>query len=389
MFTRTTAINKIASMSARKKIIQGGTSAGKTFGIIPILINTALQQPGKEISIVSESVPHLRRGAIKDFKKIMKATHRWRESEYNKSLLRYEFSNGSYIEFFSANDESKQRGARRNILYLNEANNLTFEAYHQMAIRTNQDIYIDFNPTGQFWAHTEVEPGDDAELIILTYQDNEALDETIIADLEAAREKAKVSDYWRNWWKVYGLGQIGSLQGVVFDNWKPIKKLPKEARLLGYGLDFGYTNDPSAIVALYKWNGKLIVDEVLYEKGKTNKALVKALKDHGVQNSTVVGDSAEPKSIDEIFADGVNIFGAVKGPDSIRNGINLLQEHEILVTESSINLIKELRNYLWNTDRTGNKENRPNPNCADHLIDALRYIATRVLKNYTASYSVR
>jgi len=389
MFTRTTAINKIASMSARKKIIQGGTSAGKTFGIIPILINTALQQPGKEISIVSESVPHLRRGAIKDFKKIMKATHRWRESEYNKSLLRYEFSNGSYIEFFSANDESKQRGARRNILYLNEANNLTFEAYHQMAIRTNQDIYIDFNPTGQFWAHTEVEPGDDAELIILTYQDNEALDETIIADLEAAREKAKVSDYWRNWWKVYGLGQIGSLQGVVFDNWKPIKKLPKEARLLGYGLDFGYTNDPSAIVALYKWNGKLIVDEVLYKKGQTNKAIVKALKDHGVQNSTVVGDSAEPKSIDEIFADGVNIFGAVKGPDSIRNGINLLQEHEILVTESSINLIKELRNYLWNTDRTGNKENRPNPNCADHLIDALRYIATRVLKNYTASYSVR
>jgi len=389
MFTRTTAINKIASMSARKKIIQGGTSAGKTFGIIPILINTALQQPGKEISIVSESVPHLRRGAIKDFKKIMKATHRWRESEYNKSLLRYEFSNGSYIEFFSANDESKQRGARRNILYLNEANNLTFEAYHQMAIRTNQDIYIDFNPTGQFWAHTEVEPGDDAELIILTYQDNEALDETIIADLEAAREKAKVSDYWRNWWKVYGLGQIGSLQGVVFDNWKPIKKLPKEARLLGYGLDFGYTNDPSAIVALYKWNGKLIVDEVLYKKGQTNKAIVKALKDHGVQNSTVVGDSAEPKSIDEIFADGVNIFGAVKGPDSIRNGINLLQEHEILVTENSINLIKELRNYLWNTDRTGNKENRPNPNCADHLIDALRYIATRVLKNYTASYSVR
>lgn len=388
MFVRTTAINKIGRMKARKKIIQGGTSAGKTFGVIPILINTALKHPGKEISVVSESVPHLRRGCIKDFIKIMKLTQRWREDEYNKSLLRYDFANGSYIEFFSANDESKQRGARRNILYMNEANNITWETYYQLAIRTNQDIYIDFNPSAEFWAHTELQQDQDSELIILTYQDNEALDDTIKREIESARDKASTSSYWANWWKVYGLGQVGSLQGVVFENWSQVKKVPDQARLLGYGLDFGYTNDPSAVVALYRMDGKIIVDELLYQTGLTNKAIAEELLARIQKGATVVADSAEPKSIDEIYSRGVNIFPAQKGPDSIRNSVALLQEHEILVTETSTNLIKELRGYIWDQDRTGKKANKPNPSCTDHAIDALRYVAMRVLKQQSTDYTI-
>lgn len=395
-FVRTTAINKIARVQTRKKVIQGGTSAGKTFGILPLLINIALQSPGKEISVVSESVPHLRRGCIKDFKKIMVLTHRWREKEFNKSHLRYEFSNGSYIEFFSANEEARLRGARRNILYVNEANNIPFNAYHQLAIRTDQEIYIDFNPTAEFWAHTEVAPGDDAELIILTYKDNEALSQTIIDEIESAKEKGKTSSYWANWYRVYALGLVGNLDGVVFDNWKTIAELPRdpktgelEAKLLGAGLDWGYTNDPTAVLNLYQWNGKIIVDEVLYKKGLHNREIAQILKETLPRGTEVIGDSAEPKSIDDVFNYGIQIYPAKKGPDSIRQGISLLQEYEILVTEQSLNLIRELRGYVWGKDREGKKENRPAVNCEDHLLDALRYVATAKLVNYTLNWSVR
>jgi len=395
MFIRTTAINKILALTKRKRIIQGGTSAGKTFGILPILIDRALKTPGLEISVVSESIPHLRRGAIKDFIKIMILTKRWRANEYNRSLLRYEFSNGSYIEFFSVSDEARLRGARRNVLYVNEANNILFNSYHQLAIRTDQEIYIDFNPTAEFWAHTEVEPGDDAELIILTYQDNEALSNTIIAEIESAKEKAKTSSYWANWFKVYGQGLTGNLEGVIFENWRAIPGLPRnekgevEAKLLGYGLDWGYTNDPTAVVGLYQYDGKIIVDEVLYKKGLTNRAIYNNLVDGIKKGAEIVGDSAEPKSIDELRNYGLNIYGAKKGPDSIRQGINLLQEYDILVTEQSINVIKELRAYVWNKDRTGQKENRPAPNQMDHTLDALRYVATSKLRNYSITWSVK
>jgi phage terminase large subunit len=219
MFVRTTAINKLLELEGRVRVIPGGTSAGKTFGIIPILINQAASTKGLEISIVSESIPHLRRGAMKDFLKIMKWTGRFFDDRWNRTLLTYTFANGSYIEFFSADQDSKMRGARRTHLYVNEANNISFEAYHQMAIRTSEQIWIDFNPTMPFWAHEELK---EAEWLTLTYKDNEALSSEIVSAIEEARVKAETSDYWRNWWQVYGLGQVGSLQGVVFDNWQII-----------------------------------------------------------------------------------------------------------------------------------------------------------------------
>lgn len=385
MFKYTTAIKKIRALTKRKKVIQGGTSAGKTFGILPILIDKAARTPMLEISVVSESIPHLRRGAMKDFLKIMKLTHRYVDAHWNRSLLTYTFANGSYIEFFSADMDDKLRGARRNILYVNEANNVTFEAYLQLSIRTNKEIYIDFNPTQEFWAHTEVVPQEDADFLILNYQDNEALDENIVKEIESAKEKAKTSSYWENWWKVYGLGQIGSLQGAVFNNWKQIDKIPEEAKLIGIGLDFGYTNDPTAIVEVYNWNGQRIINELCYRSGMLNTDIAKILP----SNVPIYADSSEPKSIDEIRRFGKTIRGVTKGKDSINYGIQVMQSQEYLVTSNSTNLIKELRGYIWDTDKSGTKLNKP-IDYNNHGLDALRYheMETIGLKNAQGKYYI-
>ena len=367
-FTFTTAIKKLRSLKKRIKVIPGGTSAGKTYGILPILIDLAARTPLLEISVVSESVPHLRKGALKDFLKIMKATNRYIDPNYNRTLLTYTFTNGSYIEFFSADQEDKVRGPRRHILYINECNNINFDTYHQLAIRTSQEIWLDFNPSNEFWAYTELKDDEDAEWLTLTYKDNEALPESIIKEIEKAKEKAKTSSYWENWWKVYGLGQIGSLEGVIFSNWKIIDLLPKEAKLLGFGLDFGYTNDPTAIVAIYEWNGQRILDEIIYRQGMVNGDIAAILP----KGPVVYADSSEPKSIEEIRRTGVYIKPVTKGADSINFGIQTIQDHEYLVTSRSTNLIKELRSYCWDTDKTGKRLNKPIDKF-NHAIDAWRY----------------
>jgi len=368
MFKRTTSINKILALKKRVKIIQGGTSAGKTFGILPILMDKAIRYPNTEISVVAESIPHLRRGALKDFLKIMKWTNRYIDEQFNKSLLRYEFRNGSVIEFFSADDSSKLRGARRDVLYINECNNVTFDAYLELSIRTKKEIYLDFNPANEFWVHKELKDEPDADFIILTYKDNEALDESIVRQIEKNREKAATSSYWANWWRVYGLGEVGMLEGVIFDNWKEIDKLPDDARLIGIGLDFGYTNDPTAAIEVYNWNGVRIVNELVYRTGMLNSDIAKILP----SSVTIYADSSEPKSIDEIRRYGKTIKGVTKGKDSIKYGIDVMQRQKYLVTKQSTNLIKELRSYCWDVDKHGVRLNNP-AGGNDHAIDALRY----------------
>ena len=386
MFKKTTAIRKILNLKKRVKIIQGGTSAGKTFGIIPVLIDKAARHEGIEISVVAETIPHLRRGALKDFLKIMKWTGRFFEDRFNKSLLRYEFANGSVIEFFSADDSSKLRGARRDILYINECNNVTFDSYNELAIRTRKEVYLDFNPAQEFWVHKELKNEPDSDFLILTYKDNEALDQSIIDQIEKNKEKAKTSSYWANWWKVYGEGQLGMLEGVVFSNWKTIDTIPKEAKLLGIGLDFGYTNDPTAIIEIYNYNGQRIVNELAYQTGLLNSDIAKLLPKH----VPVYADSSEPKSIDEIKRFGVTIKGVTKGKDSINYGIDVIQRNEYLVTANSQNLIKELRSYVWDTDKQGNRLNKP-IDFNNHAIDAFRYHEMETLgigSNY-GSYAIR
>jgi phage terminase large subunit len=368
MLVRTTAINKILALKKRIKIIQGGTSAGKTFGILPILIDRATKTSNLEISIVAESIPHLRRGALKDFLKLMRWTNRYVEGSFNKSLLRYQFANGSYMEFFSADDSSKLRGARRDILYINECNNIEFEAYNELSIRTKNEVYLDFNPANEFWVHTELKGENDTDFVILTYKDNEALDISIINQIEKNRLKASTSSYWANWWRVYGLGEVGMLEGVVFSNWKTIDIIPNEAKLIGYGLDFGFTNDPTAIIEIYNYNGQRIVNEICFQTGLVNTEIAKKIQ----KNVIVYADSSEPKSIEEIRRTGQQIKGVTKGKDSVNFGIQIMQSQNYLVTSNSTNLIKELRTYCWDRDKTGKQLNKPIDNF-NHTIDALRY----------------
>lgn len=368
MFLQTTAQSKIARLRKRIRIVQGGTSASKTYSIIPLLITYATNVSNSEISIVSESIPHLKRGAVKDFINIMQMTGNWIESRYNKSEMRYKFANGSYIEFFSVDQPDKLRGARRHVLFINECNNVNFEAYQQLAIRTSKFIYLDYNPSHEFWVHTELMKDPDADFIILTYKDNEALSESIVKEIEKAKEKAKTSEYWANWWKVYGLGETGFLEGVIFSNWQTIDTIPSEARLLGVGLDFGYTNDPTAIVEVYKYNDTRILNEVVYRTGMVNNDIVKYLP----KSEIVYADSAEPKSIEEIRRAGINIKGVTKGRDSINFGIQIMQQQKYLVTSQSTNIIKELRNYTWDIDKSGARLNKP-IDAFNHAIDAIRY----------------
>ena len=364
----TTAIDKIEALQKRIKIIQGGTSAGKTYSVLAVLITKAASYARTEISIVAESIPHLRRGALKDFLKIMKENNRYFDERFNKSLLRYEFSNGSVMEFFSADDSSKLRGARRDILYINECNNVTFESYNELAIRTKKEVYLDFNPANEFWVHKELKDEPDSDFLILTYKDNEALDNSIVQQIEKNRLKAETSAYWANWWRVYGLGEIGMLEGVIFSNWKTIDTLPKDAKLIGIGLDFGYTNDPTAIIEIYNYNGQRILNELKYQTGMLNSDIAKELPKH----VPVYADSSEPKSIEEIKRYGITIKGVTKGKDSINYGIDVMQRQEYLVTSNSVNLIKELRAYCWDTDKAGTRLNKP-IDTNNHAIDALRY----------------
>lgn len=372
MLLQTTAQTKIGKLRKRVRIVQGGTSSSKTFTILPLLIQYAYQTPNAEISVVAESIPHLKRGAIKDFIKILKWTDNYHDDCFNRSSLTYKFYNGSYIEFFSADQPDKLRGARRDILFINECNNVSFESYQQLAIRTKKFIYLDYNPTNEFWVHTELMNEVDTDFVILTYKDNEALDPAIVKEIEKAKEKALTSTYWANWWNVYGLGLLGSLDGVVFQNWEQIDTIPTDANYLGAGLDFGYSNDPTALIGVYEYNGKIICDEMIYSTSLLNSDIVKLMNQNRIM--PIWADSAEPKSIEEIRRAGFNIKPVVKGADSINFGISVLQQKEILITKSSVNLIKELRNYSWDVDKTGKKLNKP-IDSYNHAIDALRYFA--------------
>lgn len=372
MFAETTALNKIAQLDKKIRCIQGGTAAGKTVATLLYLIAMAQTDEVKTLtSIVSESVPHLKRGALRDFKNIMQAHHYWSDANWNGTDMIYTFETGSQIEFFSTDNGDKLRGARRDRCFMNEANNCTLDAFDQLEVRTKEFIILDWNPTNEFWVYTDIIPNrEDVELIVLTYKDNEALPQEIIDSIESRRNR-------KNWWKVYGMGQLGEVEGKIYTNWQEIDEIPHEARRIGRGLDFGYSNDPSAATDVYEYNGGFILDELFYRKGMSNSEIATALKDEDI---ITVADSAEPKSIDEIKSYGVTIVAGDKGQGSVMQGITLVQDQKISVTKRSHNILNEYRNYLWERDKNGQILNKPEHGF-NHALDGVRYFLQRHLKN--------
>lgn len=386
MFIRTTAINKILKLKKFCRAVQGGSSAGKTFAIIPILIDIATDKPMSEISVVAESIPHLKRGAMKDFKKIMVETGRFFDDRWNATDFKYTFANGSQIEFFSADNDAKLRGARRDWLYMNEANNMNFHSYTELASRTKKGVYLDWNPTDAFWFHDELINDADVDFLIINYKDNEACPESALNFINKAKQKADAgSGFWSNWYRVYGLGEIGSLEGTVFNNWTQCDKIPKDAEFISYGLDWGFTNDPTSLIEVYRYESKIYVNELLYQTQLTNSDIVAKLKAFNVNTSQcIVADSAEPKSIQDLTNAGYYVEPAKKGPDSIKASIDRLQQYDIVVTKNSLNLIKELRQYKWAKDREGKALNAPE-DVMNHAIDCLRYVGLNKLSQFENS----
>lgn len=307
----------------------------------------------------------MKRGAIRDFKNIMQEHRYWKEDLWNATDSIYTFETGSQMEFFSSDNGDKLRGARRDRLFINEANNVTFDAFNQLEVRTKDFVYLDWNPSHDFWFYTDViGKRTDVEKIILTYKDNEALSPEIVASIEQRKNNA-------SWWKVYGEGQLGEVEGKIYKDWQIIDEIPHEARLERRGLDFGYTNDPSCLVDIYYYNGGYILDEQMYRKGMTNKQIADVILNQQ-QQCLVIADSAEPKSIDEIRSYGVSIQPAKKGQGSVAHGIQFVQGKRISVTKRSAEVIREYRNYLWKVDKNGIVLNEPD-HLYSHSMDAIRY----------------
>lgn len=317
-------------------------------------------------SIVSESIPHLKRGSIRDFKNILQAHGYWKENLWNATDSIYTFETGSQIEFFSSDNGDKLRGARRDRLFINEANNVTFDAFEQLEVRTKEFVILDWNPTNEFWYYTEVKgKRDDVEEITLTYKDNEALDPQIIASIEQRKDR-------KGWWQVYGLGQLGEVEGKIYKDWQIIDEIPHEAKLERSGIDFGYYADPTVIVDIYAWNGAYIWDEILYQRGDVPNRKIADILLSKEPKALAKADRSESRSVDEIKGYGVMILPSGGGSGSVEQGISFIQAQKVFITKRSANIINEYRNYLWMVDRNGKVVNVPEHQFS-HSMDAGRY----------------
>lgn len=370
-YTAVTATHKLLKLDKRIKAAAGGTSASKTISILLILIDKAQTAAnngeGMLISVVSESLPHLKRGVMRDFINIMEGHKYFKETQWNRTDFIYSFGPNTKMEFFGVDTPDKVRGPRRDILFMNEANNCPFESFEQLEVRTKSEIWLDWNPTNEFWFYTEILPyrQTDLDFITLTYKDNESLDPAIVKSIEARQHNL-------GWWKVYGLGELGEVEGKIYRDWAIIDEIPHEARLERLGLDFGYANDPAVLVALYYYNGGYIVDELLRRTLMPNRKIADYINNSSFPNALVIADSAEPKSIAELQEYGVNVIGAQKGPGSVNQGIQYVQDQRMSLTKRSTNVIKSYRNYMWRTDRDGKIIDVPDHNYSDEM-DAIRY----------------
>lgn len=377
-------------------VIRGGQGASKTISILQLIIQ-ALLSSEKEATILSSELAKMKRTVVRDYKKVCKDWNVFKyESDFNRSESKHEYENGSYLDFLGADVSDVGKGFRRDILYINEADKMDIETAVQFISRAGLTI-IDYNPDSLFWGDEYI---NENNFITLTFQDNEYLSESELKSILDYKVKGFYkhdldfnmlfkdenikNKYWANKWKVYGLGMIGALEGVVYSNWQEIESIPTEARLLGYGLDFGYTNDPTAIIEVYKWNDKRILNEICYERGLSNAQISQKI----ATKMICYCDSAEPKSIDELKSLKIKAEGVTKGSDSIDFGIQIVQGQSYLVTSSSKNLIEEFQKYTWARDKKTNESLNKPIDKFNHAMDALRYHEMESLGR-KASFDIR
>jgi phage terminase large subunit len=379
MFKYTTAIKKMRAMKARKKAVKGGTGSGKTHGLIPILIDIATKTPNLKITVVAETIPAVKDGSVDIFKQVMQETNRWVESRWLGNPMQYTFWNKSKIQFKAFDTVGKAKAAgKRDVLFLNEGNHIPYNIADTLITRSKQ-VWVDYNPSHESWIETEMANEPNVEFITLTYEDNEALPEETLEEINIKISKAFYdrnadwydeknikSKVWANWCYVYVLGELGTLDGVLFPKWDQLDSLPPEAKLIRHGLDFGSSPDPMACCSVFEWNDSLIFRENFYQTNMSLSELVAACK-RLEQNKEVICDSSNPLMIAELKKAGIKAKPSIKGAGSIEYGIQKINEKPIYVLSSSRNFIKELRGYVRDPD-SGLPIDTLN-----HLIDAARY----------------
>jgi phage terminase large subunit len=376
----TNVFHKAYNSNTRITCLQGGTRSSKTYSLCQLFIVKALRETGKVFTICRKTLPALKGTAYRDVLELLKELGLYSEEYHNKSELSYSL-NGNLIEFISVDQPQKIRGRKRNYLWLNEANEFTYEDYQQLILRTTEKVYLDYNPSDPYsWIYEKVITRDDCTFFKSTYKANPFLDKDTIAEIE------RLKDLDPDYWQVYGLGEIGSIQTMIFRNFNLADEV--QGRLVGYGLDFGFTNSPSALVAVYQSDDNLYIKEMLYEKRLTNTDLANKLREFKIdRQSEIVADSAEPKSIEEVYRSGFNIKPAKKGA-GIHLGIDIMRRYKLHITKDSLNAIKEFRSYKWATDKNGDVLNTP-VKVNDHLIDATRYLCLNKLSiNHSGKYYI-
>lgn len=369
----------------RTIVNQGGTSSGKTYSIMQVLFTLGMMESRQVITVVGQDIPNLKVGSYRDAKTILESSPIL-QSWYpiiNEGERIIKCVNGTIIEFKSYADAQDAKSGKRDYLFVNEANGITYEIYWQLAIRTRKKIFIDYNPSARFWVHDEIIGRDDVRLIISDHRKNYFLTDDEHARIEGIRDEEL--------WKVYARGLTGKIAGLVFTDWDIVDSLPPadEWKMNAWGLDFGFSNDPSALEQVVLAHGELWIDEKIYSTGLTNPEIAAKAKAAGItRQQQIIADCAEPKSIKELQAQGLWVTPSPKGADSIISGIDILKRYRIHVTRRSIGIISNLRAYKWDKDRDGNMTNKPEDK-NNHGIDAIRYVGLAKLKEHREVRGVR
>lgn len=359
----------------RTVVNQGGTSSGKTYSIMQLLFEMAMNEPDLVVTIVGQDIPNLKKGAYRDAKTILNQSpilQVW-FPYINESKRVIRCINGSVLEFTSFKDEQDAKSGKRDVLFINECDGIAYGIYWQLDMRTRRKVFLDYNPSARFWVHDNVIGRKNVKLIISDHRCNPFLSK------EEHEKIEKIEDY--ELWKVYARGKTGKLKGLIFPEFRIVDRMPEVLECKGnwYGLDFGYTNDPTALENMRLAHGELWVDELLFEAGYDNPMIARVMKTNGImRRDVVIADCAEPKSISEINSFGFNVRPSSKGPDSIKNGIQILQRYKINVTRRSTGIIQEMKRYKWKVDKNGVMLNVP-IEVWNHGIDAIRYVSLKTL----------